>query len=90
MTEIERLEVEHRIAGAELGLIEELRSIIATLATFSMQAYLFHSWPISILAGIAIFFCAPYWHSKRYDETWNAVEKATRMSNSQLADDEVL
>lgn len=77
MTEIERLEVECRIAGAELGIIEELRWAIAGLATLLLEESYFHSWFFPITIGIAIFFVMPYWHSKKYDAAWDAFERTT-------------
>lgn len=77
MTEIEELEVKHRIAAAELGLVEELRWFFAALAVLYLEAGVFHAWLIPLLVGLAIFFLMPYWHSRQYDETWKAIQRAT-------------
>jgi hypothetical protein len=77
MTEIEKLEVTHNIAAAELGLIEELRTIIATLGTIVINDHLIHSVPISIVIGFIAYMAIPYWHSKQYNETRDAVERAS-------------
>lgn len=77
VTEIEELEVKHRIAAAELGIIEELRWIVAPLATLYLEAGVFHAWLIPLLVGLAVFFLMPYRHSRQYDETWEAIQRAT-------------
>lgn len=77
MTETEKLEVAHQIAGAALGVVEETRWAIAALSTFLLKSAYFDSWLIPIVVGIVLVFVIPYWHSKRYDQTWDAYERAT-------------
>ena len=77
MTEIEKLEVAKDVAMAELGLIEELRSIVAVLGVIVVNDHLVHSWPIAIALGAAAYMAIPYWHGKKFDAASDAVEKAT-------------
>ena len=77
MTEIEKLEAAKDIAFAELGLIEELRSVIAILGAIVINDYLIHSWPVSIALAVVAYLAIPYWHSKKYDAACEAVARVS-------------
>ncbi|MCP5268147.1 MAG: hypothetical protein H6943_03800 [Zoogloeaceae bacterium] len=77
MTEIEELKVRTQIAGAELSLVERVRWGIAVLSALYLEVSIFNSWTIPVAVGIVLLFVLPYWHRKRYDQAWDAYEKAT-------------
>ena len=77
MTDIEELQVRTRIVSAELALVERVRWGVAVLSAMYLEAAAFQSWPIPIGIGIAVLLVLPYWHRKRYNEAWDAYEKAT-------------
>lgn len=77
MTDIEELQVRTRIVSAELALVERVRWGIAVLSALYLESAAFQSWPVPIGIGIAVFILLPYWHRKRYNEAWDAYEKAT-------------
>jgi hypothetical protein len=77
MTEIEELKVQTRIAGAELALIERIRWGLAALFAAFLEAAFFHSWEVPVAISVGVVLFAPYWHRKRYDQAWDAYEKAT-------------
>ena len=81
MTDIEELQVKTRIVSAELALVERVRWGVAVLSALYMEAAAFHSWPIPIGIGIAVFMMLPHWHRKRYNQAWDAYEKATGTGN---------
>lgn len=77
MTDIEELQVRTRIVSAELALVERVRWGVAVLSALYLEAAAFQSWPIPIGIGIAVLLVLPHWHRKRYNEAWDAYEKAT-------------
>jgi pyrroloquinoline quinone (PQQ) biosynthesis protein C len=76
MTHEEALEVRCQIAGARLGVAEQLRTAISILAAWVCFLY-FESWLASIAVWLALELLVPSWYSKQYDAAWDDYEKAT-------------
>jgi len=70
------LDIACRVAGAKLGVAEQLRWPLATLGATSAYAYS-QSWLVAIGVWLAVFWLVAYQYDKEYEAAWDQYEKAT-------------
>lgn len=68
------IELRCDIAGAKLGVAEELRWFVA--GPFAFLFYLkYDSWIVAIVIGAVAFFLVTHWYEKEYDAANDAYER---------------
>lgn len=75
LTESE-LEQRCKIAEAKLGVAEQLRLPMASLAGLLAYSY-WKSWIISFVVIVVFMYIVPYWYDKDYEKKMDDYEKFT-------------
>ena len=66
-----------QIAGARLGVAEELRWPLAMSAAINAQVFS-NSWLVAVGIAIAVYILTARWYDKDYESAWDQYEKATK------------
>ena len=70
------LEIACKVAGAKLGVAEQLRWPLAMLGAATAYGYS-QSWLVAIGVFAAVYWLATYPYNKEYEAAWEQYEKAT-------------
>lgn len=70
------LDIACKVAGAKLGVAEEMRWPLAILGAAAAYGYS-QSWLVAIGVWVAVYWVATYPYNKEYEEAWDQYEKAT-------------
>jgi len=70
------LDIACKVAGAKLGVAEQMRWPLAMLAAAATYGYA-HSWLVAIGVWVVAYWLATYPYNKEYEVAWDQFEKAT-------------